>query len=471
MKSFEMFTMNYLVALVRGIAKTVIPNLFRDLQDYEMLKQVQHDAVELRGIYPKRLKTGLILLFLVVLICFFAGCKKQDNRAVLKFSSWGSESEIKVINPVLKEFEKQNPDIKLEFIHIPKDYFQKLHLLVASNLAPDVIFINNINEPIYAENNKLMDLTDFLKKDGTISKKDFFPQSLQAFTYKGALYAIPRDISNLVVYYNQEIFDRANLPYPSDNWTFNDFLETAKKLTLHSKNPDKKRFGVGFEDQPLFWTPFLWSNGGGVISHDLKNVLINKPQSLEAIQFYADLRNKYHVAPTLSEAGSATMTQLFMQGKIAMQINGRWSVPRYRKDLTFKWNIIKFPSGKAGSIVDADASGWSISKDCKNPEKAWRLVRFLAGKKAISEFTKDGLIVPARIDVANSDIFLNKSQPPKNSVLFIKIIPQSMPTPANQNYQEIIDTINTALEPVWNGDKTTNQAITPDVVKKIKELL
>lgn len=410
-------------------------------------------------------------IFIIFILFFISSCSKKEDKITIRFSSWGSESEISIIKPVLKEFERKNPDIKIEFIHIPKNYFQKLHLLIASNLAPDVIFLNNINTPIYAKNNILLDLSNYLKNDSLISEKDFFSKSLDAFKYNNKLYAIPRDISNLVIYYNKDIFDKYNVPYPDKNWDFDQFLSTAQKLTKDFNNDGKiDQFGVGFEEMPLFWMPFLWSNSGGILSSDLK-LIINKPESINALQYYANLRNIHHVAPTSSEAGSATMTQLFMQRKIAMQINGRWSAPRYRKDLQFNWDIAKFPKGTAGSIVDADASGWAISKSSKHYEESWRLVRFLASKKACQEFTKSGLIVPARIDVANSNIFLDKSQPPENSKLFIDIIADSRPTPVTENYQEITDIINIALEPVWDGKQSAKEAINDEITAKINKLL
>jgi len=411
-------------------------------------------------------------LFVLIFLLILSGCAKKPEKTVIKFSSWGSETEVSIIKPILKEFEAKNSDIKVEFIHIPKNYFQKLQLLIASNLTPDVMFINNIDGSLFIQNNIFLDLNQYLKNDNLISKKDFFPEALKAFKYKSSLYALPRDISNLVIYYNKDIFDKFHVSYPDNNWDFKEFLVTARKLTK-DLNDDKKTdiFGTGFEDLSLFWMPFLWSNGGGIVSPDLKTVLIDKPESLEAIQFYADLRNKYHVAPTASEAGSAKMMQLFMQGKLAMQINGRWSVPRLRKDVNFRWDIAEFPKGKAGSIVDADASGWAISKMSVHKAESWRLIKFLASKNVCLSFTKSGLVVPARVDVANSDIFLSKNLSPENSELFVKIIPGSIPTPAPENYPEIMDTVNTALEPVWNGNLTAKQAVHQDVVRKIRNLL
>lgn len=418
------------------------------------------------------MKKIFLLLFCITFIFCLSGCVQKNHRTLIKFSSWGSESEIAVIKPLLAEFEKENPDIKVEFIHIPKNYFQKLHLLAASNLTPDAVFINNLNLPLYAENNVFMDLSGFLLKDADLSKNIFFKEALDSLSYKGKLYAIPRDVSNLVVYYNKDIFDRYNVPYPDKNWTYDDFLMTCRKLAKDTNNDGKTdKFGVSFEEAPLFWLPWLWSSGGGLINKNLDSVIINKPESIEALQFYADLRNKYHVAPTKSEAGSVTMAQLFIQQKIAMHISGRWSTPRYRKDIHFRWDIAKFPRGKAGSVVDCDASGWAVSSASKHQKEAWKLIKFLAGKKSIEKLAMSGLIVPARIDAAKSDSFLNKGLPPESSNIFVDIIPDSMPTPVTENYQELTDTLNTALEPLWNGQKTAKEVAGKDLAIQLNKEL
>lgn len=346
--------------------------------------------------------------------------------------SWGSKSEVEIIKPIIKEFEQLNPDIKVEFIHTPKNYFQKLHLLAASGLTPDVVFVNNIYGGLYAKNNIFMDL----KKPENFNQK-----ALSAFTRNGKLYAIPRDVSNLVIYYNKDIFDKYNVPYPSTDWTFDDFLNTCKKLT---KNNIK---GISFEENPLFWLPYLWSNGGGFISPDLKHIDINKPESVEAIQFYSDLRNKYHVAPTKSEAGSATMAQLFMQGKLAMHFSGRWFMPIYTREIKFRWGIARFPRGKAGSVVGCDSSGWAISAKTKYPEQAKRFISFISSKSSIEKFTESGLITPARVDV---------NDPEK---IFTEVIEYSTPTPVTKNYQQLTDILQNVLEPVWAGKTSAQEAI------------
>lgn len=414
----------------------------------------------------------IFTILLLILPVFIVGCGQKSSKTLIKFMSWGSKSETAIIKPLLKEFETQNPDIKVEFVHVPANYFQKLHLSVASGLTPDVVAVNNLSGPLYAENNVFMDLTNFLEKDKELSREDFFKQSLNAFTYKGMLYAIPRDISNLVIYYNKKVFDKYGVSYPKEKQTFDDFLQTCRKLTKDLNNDGKiDLFGVGFEENPLFWLPFLWSNSGGIISEDLKEIIIDNPESIEALQFYADLRNKYHVAPTKSEKGSATTAQLFMQERTAMHISGRWSVPGYRKNISFDWDIARFPYGKAGSKVDCDASGLAVSKSSEHPDEALRLVKFLSGKKASERFAENGLIVPARKDVANSDVFLNKNLKPKSSRIFIDIIPDSVPTPVPENYGEITDILKIELESLWNGKKSATEVIDKDLVNKLQEKL
>lgn len=412
-------------------------------------------------------------LFTFLLISLFlTGCAHKKAKTIVNFSSWGSKTEIEILKPLISDFEKENPDIKVDFQHIPDNYFQKLQLLFASNLPPDVIFINNINGVIYEHNDLLEDLSPYLNNDKTLSKSDFFSKATDSFTYKNKLYAIPRDISNLVIYYNKDIFDKYGIAYPKDNWNFDEYLKTAQKLTKDNNNDDKiDIFGAGFSKNSLFWLPFLWSNGGGILTPELDKIIINSKDSIDSIQFYADLRNKYHVEPKPYESGSLKNTQMFIQGKIAMHLSGRWEVPRLRSDATFKWDIAKFPEGKNGSIVDADTSGWAMSKSCQHKQAAWRLISYLSSKKSITQFTKSGLIVPSRKDVASSDSFLSDNLPPKNSKIFIDIIPSSIPTPANQNYQEILDNLDIQLEPVWTGQKQAKDVITPTFMKKLNELL
>lgn len=384
----------------------------------------------------------ILMCTIISTMIFLSGCTQKSQDTIIQFASWGSKSEIDILKPILNDFEKSNPDIKIDFLHIPQNYFQKIHLLFASNTAPDVIFINNLYLPIYANAGMLDEITP-----EKISTDGFYEKSLDALSFKGKLYAVPRDVSNLVIYYNKNLFDKYHVNYPQKDWTLDDFLETALKLT---HRPDV--FGISFEKDVLYFLPYLMSEGGGILSDDTETQIINTAESQKAINFYADLRNKYHVAPQKRESASATMAQMFLQQKLAMHLSGRWLVPKYREVAGFDWDIAQFPKGTNGSIVPMDASGWAVSKSSKHKNEAYKLIQYLSSTESLEKFAQSGLVVPARKDAANSKYFLD-SKKPKSAKIFLDIIETSKPSPVSVNYNEILDKLNMKLEYKFNPEK------------------
>lgn len=367
-----------------------------------------------------------------------------------------------ILKPLIAEFEKENPDIHVDLLHIPDKYFQKIHALLAANLAPDVMFLNNIQFPVYASNQAFLDLSPYLQSSTMIQAQDFYPQTLAGFQWEGQIQGVPRDASNLVFFYNQDLFDRAGIPYPTADWTWEQFLETAKKLTRDDNGDGTpEQFGVSAHHKNyfLFWFPYVWSAGGDIFDTERKHLTLDSPAAVQGLQRFADLRHQHHVAPTRAQAGSLTMSQLFMQSKLAMVLNGRWAVPLYRKELGFRWDIVPFPKAEAGSVVDADASGWVISKQTHQPEKAWKLVEFLASRKASEAFTKPGLIIPARKDVAQSETFLRPAEAPAHAHYFLEALETGKPIPAVPYWNAVLEKVDKALEPVWDGTRSAEDAV------------
>ena len=404
----------------------------------------------------RKFLVGLLMLGLL-------GCAPARSNE-LTFSTWGSLDEMEILKPILAEFQRENPDIPVKLIHIPDEYPHKIRLMAASHTMPDVLFMENQTLTGFANRGVLRDLGPFLAKDSKIKASDFYSPVLKALSWKGKLYAIPRDLSNLVIYYNKTMFDQAGVSYPKANWTYEDMVKKALRLTK-----GENQFGIGFSPYPIYWLPYLWSDGGDVMDPTMTRCTLMDPVSLAALQRYLDLRSKYHVAPTESDVGNARMSQLFAEGKLAMMVGGRWDVPGFRKRITFSWDVAPFPRGKVGSIVDADASGWAMSTQCQHPNKAWRLIRFLASKKSISAFTKSGLIVPSRPDVANSPVFKG-SGPPEHSQVFLDAIKTARPTLAPPSYDEIEYELIDSLPLAWDGEQTLEQTLKP-ISKRIDLLL
>lgn len=361
------------------------------------------------------IKKVFALLCLCVLL---TGCGSKNNDVVIKFSTWGSASEMKILTPIIHEFEQENPGVKIDVMHIPQDYFKKLHLLFASNLAPDVVFINNLNLPVYKK---------YLEKlDNYVNKEDYYPQPLLALSCDGNVYAIPRDISIMVIYYNKDIFDKYKVSYPTPDWTIEDMFNTSAKLTHNGI------WGISYEQNINYLIPYMKTFGGGVLDTNGKYTGENN-FSQKGIKYYNDLAYKYHYAPTPAQTGSKTQAQMFLEGRLGMHLTGRWMVPKYRECAKFNWDIVNFPK----CYAPCDASGWAVVKSSKHKDYAIKFILYLSEKKNIMKISGDGLIVPARKDVAESSQFL--SGKPAHSDLFLYSVKNSSVTNVSEKYNKIAD--------------------------------
>lgn len=337
-------------------------------------------------------KKLLQFILLLLLIPFLCGCQKNNNKVVLTFSSWGSVTETQILNEVIKNYEQENPNIKINFLHVPQNYFQKIHLLFASNQAPDVIFINNLYLPIYAS--KLLDLSDWQNLN------DFYPECIKTMSYENKVLAIPRDVSTLVFYRNKTLI-------PQKPQNLEELINSISK---------SKYFGISCERNVYFMLPYILTFG-----EDIYN-----PQ--KSLEFYRSLEDKY--APKPSEIGSSTLAQMFLAGRIGLYLSGRWLYPKIKESANFDWDVITFPG-----IVPLDASGWAISKESHNIEEAKKFVAYLSSEDTIKYFTQTGLIVPARIDVSKTI----------DNKVFLDAIKKSKAINYGKDYRKKTDEMNKKL--------------------------
>ena len=405
------------------------------------------------------MKKFLLIVTILVVITGFLIPKTNTKEAAVKFSSWGSQSETQILKELINNFEKET-DIKIDFIHIPQNYFQKIHLLFASKLEPDVIFINNHFVKMYIKANLLEDLTPYFKDE----INSFYPEAIKCFEEEGKLYAIPRDISNLVIFINKDIFKEHGINPKIKLRNIEELKDLALKLTT------KEYYGINTEEDTLSWLDFLASNGGGALSDDGKTLIINNKNSIEALNMYADFSNKYHIAPTKAQIGSMTTAQMFINKKLAMYIGGRWMVPKFRETINFNWDIIEFPSSEQNKTY-IDASGWALAKNSRSKENAIKFIKYISSPKSIEKLTKSGLIIPADKNEAQKYILNEQKNSPKNSQIFLSSIKNSKPTPTNEKYETINDILKEKSQSVLNGTIKAEKAFNDKTIHELENLL
>jgi multiple sugar transport system substrate-binding protein len=129
------------------------------------------------------------------------------------------------------------------------DYIDKLVTQVASGKIPDLIHMATEGVQLTIRRNLVVPLDEFINSaEAKELLSDIDPALLKGFTVDGKLYLLPEEWNNMVIYYNTKVFKEAGIPPPPDDWTWDDFLTLAKRLTS-GEGPDK-RFGFGI---PFFF--------------------------------------------------------------------------------------------------------------------------------------------------------------------------------------------------------------------------
>lgn len=351
------------------------------------------------------LKRLLLLLLSSILLC---GCTAKTDVTTVSFASWGSITEVEIINKIISDFEKENPEIRIQFMHVPQNYFQKLHLLFASNSAPDVLFVNNLYLPVYES--YLEDLGKY------VQKKDYYPQALEGLNFNKKQLAVPRDISNLVFYVN------------TDMLKLDTKLSLKEMLDYGAQLKQKNIWFTGIEED-IYWAQPYLAYYGEIFDESFGG------QNSKGFTFYKDLRDRYGYAPSKAQVGSSTLAQMFLDGKIAVYLSGRWMFPKIKEQAEFNWQIVAFPEGVAKQ--PCDVSGWAISKSSKNKAAALKFVEYISSEKNAQYFAQTGLVVPARVEA--SKILDNSEHSEK---VFLDVIDLSKNTLVTKDYKKLVDKFN-----------------------------
>ena len=228
---------------------------------------------------------------------------------------------------------------------------------------------------------KLLDLKPFVVRD-RYDVGDFDWRVLELFKEGDELYGLPAEAGAEVLYYNADLFRARDLAPPTSEWDWGDFLDAARALT---RDID----GDGLTDQYGFlcpggasgqWIPWIWAAGGRVIDPSGARPLIDQPEAIRGIRFYADLVTREGVAlPLWGSRDDAWLGEdLFSTGRVAMCAGPPELAARGDGFQNLNWAIAPLPRGPAGRASRLQAKAYVISAATDRPDEAWELVKFLA---------------------------------------------------------------------------------------------
>ena len=350
-------------------------------------------------------------LLFIILFSSAGSSLASPPQITLRVANWAGAQELKLERRIVAEFMKSHPNIRVQVETIPSDYKEKILTEIAAGSPPDVFLLDATIIPAFLNQNLLVDLMPFVKKY-RVDLSTYFPNVLSIAKRDSALFALPKDFTPMVMYYNKRLFDRAGIPYPSRNWTWQDYLHISQQLTRDFDGDGRiDQFGTTFSDRLYLWIPWVWSHESDVLSPDGTRATgyFNSPKTEGTLQFLINLRTRYKVAPFgeyLSAVGGTG--ELFYTGRIAMTESGHWWIPTLKKYLDtsqLSIGVAPLPRPVGGRHVTVMyESGWCVPRATRYRAQAVQLAIFLAGKKAARIRSESGIAIPGIRQVAQEQV-------------------------------------------------------------------
>lgn len=324
---------------------------------------------------------------------------EDDGKVHITYAFWGAEEEAANTQKVVDKFNAEQDHIFVECMPIPwETYMEKLNTMATGGNLPDTALMSEAATLKWANEGLLLDLTDMYGAD------DPKPMSSATFTLDGKPVAYAVANNTLVLYYNKDMFDAANLPYPPSNgdeaWDWDTFVDVAKTLTLdkngkNAKDPDFDPNNIvqyGCMVENLTWQLEVWcrSNGSGFYNEDGSEVTINEEAAVQAIQDIADLYLVHHCAPLSTGLTDDGVPRSIIAGTCAMTTNGAWNIGTClaaARDEGLNYGIGVLPYMK-DKVTIATGGPNVIFNQTEHPEEAMEWIRWYSKE----ENNWDGLI-------------------------------------------------------------------------------
>ncbi|MGW5678008.1 extracellular solute-binding protein [Streptomyces sp. NPDC003860] len=328
----------------------------------------------------------------------------EDPQGVSGSITWwdtSNEAEGPTYDKLVAQFQKEHPKIKVNRTSVSFDQAEQKFKTAAQNGkgAPDVIRTDVGWSAGFANLGYLQPLDGTPALDGV---DDFLPGPLSTAKWQGQTVGVPQVTDTLALLYNKEVFAEAGISKPPATW--DEFIATAKTI--------KEKTGVtGTQLNPegYFSLPFLYGEGADMLDVDAKKITVNSPEAVKGMATALKLAQPDVALKPATTDGYVAAQTSFKDGKIAMVINGPWSVSDDYSGKAFKnkanlgiANIPAGPSGKAAAPIGGH--NYSVYRGSKNKDAAYLFVKFMASAKSQELTAKEINTLPTRKSAYTAEV-------------------------------------------------------------------
>ena len=345
--------------------------------------------------------TAICLILMLAFFYFQADNTKILQIGIFAGNNWNvpQGETYAIIDEVIKEFEEENPNVKVKYVSGIKkeDYSEWLAEQFIAGDEPDVFFILSDDFNLYVSMGALMNLTKFINDDADFDPNVYYPAALNFGKFENISYALPCESTLTFMFVNKTLLSKEGITIPNNNWTWNDFLEICRKVTKDTDG-DGKIDQFGYYDYS--WQQAAISNGVNLFSEDGKKSYFADSKMEEAVKFIIELKNVnngYEVSPKDFDMGRVAFRP-FTFAEYRTYKPYPWRIKKYT---SFEWDCIKMPAGSSGgniSIMNSLLVG--ISAKSEQKKLAWKFIKKLCYDKSTQQMIlQKSQALPVRRDV------------------------------------------------------------------------
>ncbi len=392
----------------------------------------------------------LTLATLLLAACGSSSASGGAPSGNITFWYTEGKTEEPAILKLVSDFNASHPKIKVtaQYVDFNSAHDKFATAAKAGSGAPDVIRTDIAWTSEFAKNGYLLDLTG--KVDGGTS--DFLPAPLAYNQYNGKLYGLPEVTDFLVLYYN-----KALVPNPPK--TLDDLRAAAKEQT----NKGKGQYGFATQGGSYFVTPWLFADGGGLVSDDGKTIFVNNANSVSGFQRLLDLNKDGSLLPIDFKNGYSNADEGFKSGKVAMIFNGPWQASDLVTGSAFtganaaNFGVAAIPTGSAGDAPRSPTGGqnYSVYAGSSTPDAAVAFLNYLdSAQSQIAVATANGTLPTRQAAYADAGVTSNKT-----IAAFKPLLTSAKSRPVNPNAGSIFTAFDSDIQNALTGKDTAQGAL------------
>ncbi len=403
----------------------------------------------------------------------------RNQKDELTWLVWSSDTSTRkeAYDAMAKRFNEQFPNITVQRIAGGNENLEKLITMFASDTRVDVIGTRPDYMASYVTGpNPFRNLREFMRRDsGTVKEADHADGVLDGLSFKGTLYALPVGVYTNNLCLNLDILAQQGVPVPKPTWTIDEAMEIARRTTVRRSEEDIT-WGFFQQWEVITHFPYSWirGNGGEPLTPN-EDVTTSRwatdTETLKTMQWLVDLGQKAGVTPVTGTGGTSG---LFTQGKVAINVNETNNLygivtSQQAGSAQFKWTMHPLPRMARGTYQPINAFAYGVSRNTKNPDVAWELLKQMVGPAGQTDWYKLARFAPSIKSLLQGP-YLQDPEPPTNKQVIVDAILASKAMPKSARWVDINKVIVEVLAGLRAGKVSVNAGLA-DIDRRVAAIV